>query len=84
MARNQPRPTHSTNASAPTQESDLLDRLAVFGRDRGSTGRTGRYVVEELLSRNVPILAMVRDIDRANDVLLRAEEIVVKKQIRLC
>jgi hypothetical protein len=35
----------------------------------GATGWTGRYVVEELLSRNVPVLATVRDIDRANDVL---------------
>jgi hypothetical protein len=42
-----------------------VNRVAVAG----ATGRTGRYVVEELLSRNVPVLAMVRDVDKANDVL---------------
>jgi hypothetical protein len=35
----------------------------------GATGRTGRYVVAELLSRNVPVLALVRDIDKANKLL---------------
>lgn len=45
--------------------SSLVNRIAVAG----ATGRTGRYVVSELLSRKVPVLALVRDIDKANKLL---------------
>eukprot|EP00579_Thalassiosira_antarctica_P005970 CAMPEP_0201877000 /NCGR_PEP_ID=MMETSP0902-20130614/8522_1 /ASSEMBLY_ACC=CAM_ASM_000551 /TAXON_ID=420261 /ORGANISM="Thalassiosira antarctica, Strain CCMP982" /LENGTH=411 /DNA_ID=CAMNT_0048404355 /DNA_START=52 /DNA_END=1287 /DNA_ORIENTATION=- len=45
--------------------STLVNRVAVAG----ATGRTGKYVVQQLLSQNVPVLAMVRDVDKAANVL---------------
>ena len=53
--------------SAPARPTtkDVVNKVAVAG----ATGRTGRYVVEELLSRGVNVVAMVRDLDKANDVL---------------
>ena len=40
----------------PTTKS-VVSKVAVAG----ATGRTGRYVVEELLKRDVSVVAMVRD-----------------------
>ncbi|KAL7535203.1 hypothetical protein ACHAWF_005099 [Thalassiosira exigua] len=45
--------------------SSLVSRVAVAG----ATGRTGKLVVRELLARNVPVLALVRDAAKAADVL---------------
>lgn len=42
----------------------VLTKVAVAG----ATGRTGRYVVEELLKRNIDVVAMVRSTDRAEEV----------------
>jgi uncharacterized protein YbjT (DUF2867 family) len=47
----------------PSQSLDLR-RCAVAG----ATGRTGRLVVEELLRRNISVVALVRDPDKANQV----------------
>ena len=41
------------------------NRVAVAG----ATGRTGKYVVRQLLSQNVPVLALVRDTDKADQTL---------------
>jgi len=61
-------PRTSLYSSVPDNSpplSSLVNRVAVAG----ATGRTGRHVVAELLSRNVPVLALVRDVDKANALL---------------
>jgi hypothetical protein len=45
--------------------STIVNCVAVAG----STGRSGCYVVKELLLRNVCILAMVRNVNKADNVL---------------
>ena len=48
----------------PTPTNQVVSRVAVAG----ATGRTGRLVVQELLDRNVEVLALVRDSDKATEV----------------
>jgi uncharacterized protein YbjT (DUF2867 family) len=43
----------------------------------GATGGTGRRIVEELVQRNIPVRALVRDIDKAKSILPAAAELVV-------
>jgi uncharacterized protein YbjT (DUF2867 family) len=43
----------------------------------GATGGTGRRIVEELVQRNVPVRALVRDLDKAKSMLPTAAELVV-------
>ena len=45
----------------PVPTNRIVKKVAVAG----ATGRTGRFVVEELLQRNVQVLAMVRSEDKA-------------------
>lgn len=45
--------------------STLVSRVAVAG----ATGRTGKFVVQSLLSQKVPVLALVRDPSKASTVL---------------
>lgn len=40
----------------------------------GATGRTGSYVVEQLLSRGDSVIALVRNMEKANDVLPIADD----------
>jgi uncharacterized protein YbjT (DUF2867 family) len=47
--------------TVPTK--DVVTRVAVTG----ATGRTGRLVVEELLNRGVEVVAMVRDMKKAEE-----------------
>jgi uncharacterized protein YbjT (DUF2867 family) len=42
----------------------------------GATGETGRRIVEELVKRNIPVRALVRDIDRARSILPSNVELV--------
>ena len=49
----------------------------------GATGRTGKYVVRELLSRNIPVLALVRDITKAQNVLDPTNELLSIRQTDL-
>ena len=35
----------------------------------GATGETGRRIVQELVSRNIPVRALVRDIEKAKSIL---------------
>ncbi|PAX52532.1 SDR family oxidoreductase [Brunnivagina elsteri] len=42
----------------------------------GATGETGRRIVEELIKRNIPVRALVRDIDKARSILPRDAELV--------
>lgn len=51
---------------------DVVSRVAVAG----ATGRTGRLVVQELLERGVQVVAMVRDLDKAKEVLEFQEDIM--------
>jgi hypothetical protein len=57
----------TADASAPLAVStkDVVSKVAVAG----ATGRTGRLVVQELLDRGVEVVAMVRDLDKANEIL---------------
>ncbi|AKG23164.1 NAD(P)H-binding protein [Calothrix sp. 336/3] len=42
----------------------------------GATGETGRRIVQELIARDIPVRAMVRDIERARNILPQAAELV--------
>ncbi|MBD2385205.1 SDR family oxidoreductase [Cylindrospermum sp. FACHB-282] len=43
----------------------------------GATGETGRRIVQELIARNIPVRALVRDIEKARDILSPEVELVV-------
>ncbi|MBD2362274.1 NAD(P)H-binding protein [Anabaena minutissima FACHB-250] len=43
----------------------------------GATGETGRRIVQELVSRNIPVRALVRDIQTARTILPPDAELVV-------
>jgi hypothetical protein len=47
----------------PTPTKDAVKKVAVAG----ATGQTGRLVVQELLNRDVQVLAMVRSLDKAKE-----------------
>jgi len=43
----------------------------------GATGETGRRIVQELIKRNIPVRALVRDIEKARGILSPEAELVV-------
>lgn len=43
----------------------------------GATGETGRRIVQELVARNIPVRAMVRDLEQARTVLPQSAQLVV-------
>jgi uncharacterized protein YbjT (DUF2867 family) len=43
----------------------------------GSTGETGRRIVKELVNRQIPVKALVRDSDKARTILPEAAELIV-------
>ncbi len=43
----------------------------------GATGETGRRIVQELIARNIPVIALVRDIEKARGILSSEAELVV-------
>lgn len=43
----------------------------------GATGETGRRIVQELIKRNIPVRALVRDLEKARAILPEAAELVV-------
>ncbi|MDZ7992065.1 MAG: NAD(P)H-binding protein [Nostoc sp. EfeVER01] len=43
----------------------------------GATGETGRRIVQELIARNIPVRALVRDIEKARAILSPEAELVV-------
>jgi uncharacterized protein YbjT (DUF2867 family) len=43
----------------------------------GATGQTGRRIVEQLVERQIPVRAMVRDLARAQEIFPAAVELVV-------
>lgn len=43
----------------------------------GATGETGRRIVKELVDRNIPVRALVRDLEKARAILPDAAELVV-------
>ena len=43
----------------------------------GATGETGRRIVKELVERNIPVRAMVRDLEQAKAVLPSSAQLVV-------
>ena len=56
-------PERTTEEPPKPPLSTLVKRVAVAG----ATGRTGKLVVDKLLSQNVPVLALVRDTDKAKN-----------------
>ena len=42
----------------------------------GATGETGRRIVQELLARNIPVRALVRDVQKARTILPQEAELV--------
>jgi uncharacterized protein YbjT (DUF2867 family) len=43
----------------------------------GATGETGKRIVKELVNRNIPVKALVRDLTKARDILPQEAELVV-------
>jgi uncharacterized protein YbjT (DUF2867 family) len=43
----------------------------------GATGETGRRIVQELVQRNIPVRALVRDLEKGRQILPAAAELVV-------
>lgn len=43
----------------------------------GATGETGRRIVQELIKRNIPVRALVRDLEKARAILPEQAELVV-------
>lgn len=43
----------------------------------GATGETGRRIVQELVKRNIPVRALVRDLETARAILPESAELVV-------
>ncbi|MEH2056724.1 MAG: NAD(P)H-binding protein [Nostoc sp.] len=43
----------------------------------GATGETGRRIVQELIARNIPVIALVRDIEKAKGILSPEAQLVV-------
>jgi uncharacterized protein YbjT (DUF2867 family) len=43
----------------------------------GATGETGRRIVQELIARNIPVIALVRDTEKARGILSPEAELVV-------
>lgn len=42
----------------------------------GATGETGRRIVQELIARNIPVRALVRDVEKARSILPADAELV--------
>jgi len=59
--------------------STLVKRVAVAG----ATGRTGKLVVQQLLAQNVPVLALVRDTDKAKNTLDPTNELLTIRKTDL-
>jgi uncharacterized protein YbjT (DUF2867 family) len=49
----------------------------------GATGETGRRIVKELVKRDIPVRAMVRNLDRAREILPPDAELVVGDVLKL-
>ncbi|WP_341525981.1 SDR family oxidoreductase [Nostoc sp. UHCC 0302] len=43
----------------------------------GATGETGRRIVQELIARNIPVRALVRDTEKAREILPPETELVI-------
>lgn len=43
----------------------------------GATGQTGRRIVQELVDRQIPVRALVRDLEKGKEILPSAAELVV-------
>src|SRR4028118_2279238 len=43
----------------------------------GATGETGRRIVQELVKRNIPVRALVRNLEKAKEILPAEAELVV-------
>jgi uncharacterized protein YbjT (DUF2867 family) len=43
----------------------------------GATGQTGRRIVQELVDRQIPVRALVRDLEKGKEILPAAAELVV-------
>lgn len=56
-------------SSTPPPTNQIVQKIAVLG----ATGRTGSRVVQELLDRQVPVVALVRSADKANEVFGNAD-----------
>ncbi|MDJ0681410.1 MAG: SDR family oxidoreductase [Xenococcaceae cyanobacterium MO_167.B52] len=43
----------------------------------GATGQTGKHIVRELLKKNIPVKALVRDLEKARNILPSEAELVL-------
>lgn len=68
----------AVDVAAPPLAS-LVTRVAVAG----ATGRTGKYVVQQLLDQKVPVLALVRDVDKASAAFDATNELLTIRKTDL-
>lgn len=72
-------PERTTEEPPKPPLSTLVKRVAVAG----ATGRTGKLVVDKLLSQNVPVLALVRDTDKAMNTFDPTNELLTIRKTDL-
>jgi hypothetical protein len=58
----------ATTATSPVPDIPATKSVVIKVAVAGATGRTGRFVVEELLKRDVSVVAMVRDERKAKEI----------------
>lgn len=63
-------------ADAPVSSSDGMESRSIKKKVAvaGATGRTGILVVEELLNRGVEVVALVRDLEKADEVFEKKDD----------
>ena len=67
-----------TNTKPSTEEEPISYPLPKKVAVAGATGRTGSLVVEELRRRNVEVVALVRDLEKANNLFSDEAVSIVK------
>jgi uncharacterized protein YbjT (DUF2867 family) len=67
----------SNISSNSTQPTVYCNENVMKAFVAGATGETGRRIVQELVKREIPVRAMVRDIDKARTILSTEVELVV-------
>jgi len=67
------------NGDVPSNEDVLLSQTVKRVAVAGATGRTGKFVVQQLLAENVPVLAMVRDVEKAGKMFPANELLTIRE-----
>ena len=69
----------SISKTKPSVEGEISYSLPRKVAVTGATGRTGSLVVKELLNRQVSVVALVRDLEKANALFSDVDDINIVK-----